>query len=173
MMSEKQNSLNQAQLIDQAAYLEDELAALKTVISAVPYDEKPPGLPSIKEMLMEIRRAQESYYAPLIKGIFSDAQPEFNDLQDIQKSHNDTHASVVDPLEVIEETMVSRAKLMDILRKIPLNDWDRIGTVNGQELTMRDVLSEMIKFERGKFKEIAERVLVIDASRSSIKPPKT
>ncbi|MEX0685958.1 MAG: hypothetical protein WD267_08535 [Balneolales bacterium] len=170
MMSKKHNKLDAEQLFGHAAYLEEELAALKKVISAVPYEEKPVGQHSIIEMIMEIYFAQNNYYGPVIKRLFSDVQPEINDLSTTQLDPNISDLDESKPEEIIDEVIKSRTKLLATLNQIPKHDWERKGIVFGKKTTMLKMLDEMIQFERAKFKEIAHRVLVIDASRSMIKP---
>lgn len=171
MTSEMQNDRDPVKLLDHAAYLKDELTALKLVISAVPYKEKPLDEESIMEMIMMIDHAQTSYYNPVISRVFSDANPVLNDIEDFRVTftplpdNEDLH-----PDEIIEKVISNRLALMDKLNQIPIDDWERAATLNGKKTSITELLHDMIDFERKKLKEIAERVLVIDVSRSNPKP---
>src|SRR5699024_11510271 len=63
------------QLIEDAAYLQDEADALQYVIEEVPYDQSPPDQPSIAEMLLLVDHAQTSYYRPVSEETLSSDRP--------------------------------------------------------------------------------------------------
>ncbi|MEX0772053.1 MAG: hypothetical protein WD038_02740 [Balneolales bacterium] len=161
-------------LFDDAAYLQDELTALKLVISAVPHSEKPLGQESIKEMIILIDHAQTTYYSPVISRIFSEAKPVLNDIDNFNTTFSPlSEENDLKPDEIINMTIKNRTALLDKLKQMPEEDLQRTALLKGNETSIAELLNEMIGFERNKLKEIAERVLIIDAGRSAPKPPQT
>ncbi|MEX0780487.1 MAG: DinB family protein [Balneolales bacterium] len=169
-----QNDRDPEQLLDHATYLQDELTALKLVIPSVPHSEKPLGQDSIIEMIMMIDHAQTTYYKPLIDRIFSEANPAINGDDDFQATFKPlSESDEPDPDEVIDAVITNRSTLLELLERLPEKEWGRTAQRNGEETTIAELVNEMVEFERRKFKEIAERVLLIDDSRSAPKPPQS
>ncbi|MEX0929146.1 MAG: hypothetical protein WDZ53_07045 [Balneolales bacterium] len=143
-----------AEILEQASYLQEELTALKTVISAIPHSEKPLGETSVLEMLLGIDHAQRTLFSPLIEGL----------------AFKNTVEAAEGPDEVIDSIRENRSTLVAMLGNIPEAGWQRSLMQNGEETTLLDRLHSLIGFEREKLKEIAERILVIDAGRTLQKP---
>lgn len=167
MTSKMRTEQDASDSIEHAAYLSEELTALKHVISAVPYSEKPPGQESILEMIMMIDHAQISYYKPLISRIFSETGSDVKEIDDFRATFTPlTEDEHTKPDEIISTAIENRAALLDMLNRIPENERSRASMHKGTATTIDGLIHEMVAFERNKLREIAERILVIDAGRS-------
>ncbi len=144
------------QLLDDASYLEDELEALKFVIESVPYREKPLGEYSILELIALIDYAQEHIYRPLFelaaqnKQLRPKDEPEFTFKQDKVTSVN----------KFLDSIIGHRVSLMKTVDKIHSEEWKE--PVVGRDITLFDLLDNMIDNEREQLRKVAERVMTMD-----------
>lgn len=155
-------------LIEDAAYLEDEAEALKYVIENVPYTESPPEGRSIAEMLLLIDHAQLSYYRPIIEKAFKNPRPtRLNDFDHFR----DTFEVDEEKLENIQKSLSKLAKhragVVNVIKNIPLIDWDITIYDGGKEITLYDFAREMIRFDRSMLKEIADLVMVFEQEKQT------
>lgn len=155
-MSKPNSESRLHQLLDDASYLSDELEALKFVIEAIPYREKPVGKSSILEMIALIDHTQENIYRPLFeqaaqhKKIQRTAEPEFTFQQDKVTSVN----------KFLDSIIAHRISLMKTANTIYLGTW--FDPVKDNGITLLDLLSEMIDNERRQLRKIAERVMAMN-----------
>ncbi|KPQ00376.1 MAG: hypothetical protein HLUCCA01_00510 [Bacteroidetes bacterium HLUCCA01] len=126
------------QLIDDAAYLLDEITSLKPLIRVIPFEERPGDEFSALEILLCADYAQEQ----LLKSSelnLTHAQQRVNMLR-----HQD---SKLDIDSVLNSLMSNRNALLAQLQDSPEN---------------RRSLQTLITFERSLFRQIAERILTIN-----------
>lgn len=155
-------------LIEDAQYLEDEAEALKYIIDQVPYSEVPPGKMSIIQKLALIDHAQNQYYRPLIEKIFSSTRP-------IQLKNIDHYSDTfefpddeTDVQKVLSKIIKHRAAIMNLLKKIPLIDWERaVVDADGKSLSLFKFTRQMISEERNELKEIADLVLIYQNNKQA------
>lgn len=149
------------QLIGDASYLQDEAEALKYVIENVPYSEKPPEGRSIAEILLLLDHAQLSYYRPIMEEAFKSPRPTHLGQYE---HYSDTFVADQDRLSDIQRILSKiakhRAGLVNAMKNIPLIDWEITLYRDDEELLLFDFMKEMIRLDRTKLKEIADRVLV-------------
>lgn len=149
------------QLIEDASYLQDEAEALKYVIDEVPYDEAPPDNESIVEMLLLIDHAQLSYYRPILTQAVEDHRPiKIGDIPHYENTFEFDEEKAADIEKVLSRIAKHRAGLVNQIKKTPLIDWETILYNDDLELRLYDFIQGMIRFERGKLKEIADLVMI-------------
>ncbi|MDX1639474.1 MAG: hypothetical protein R3281_16025 [Balneolaceae bacterium] len=161
-----QDQLNQ--LVEDASYLQDEAEALQYVIEEVPYTETPPGGESIAEMLLLIDHAQLSYYRPVIEDAFQSNRPtKLDEYEHFEETFELDEEKAKDIQNVLRKIAKHRAGLVNLIDNIPLIDWET-GIYNGKrELILFDFAQSMIRFERGKLKDIADLVMVFNQEKES------
>ncbi|MFH5832417.1 hypothetical protein ACG2F4_08355 [Halalkalibaculum sp. DA3122] len=156
------------ELVEDAAYLQDEAEALKYVIDEVPYTETPPGGESIAEMLLLIDHAQLSYYRPVIEDAYQNSRPTRLDNYDhFESTFQLDEEKAKDIQKTLSKIVKHRAGLVNLLKKIPLIDWETIIYKNKQELLLYEFARNMIHFERGKLKDIADLVMVFNQEKQA------
>ena len=152
----KQGKARLHQLLDDASYLEDELEALKFVIESVPYRDKPLGEYSILELIALVDYAQEQIYRPLFelaaqnKQLHPKEKPEFAFKQDKVTSVN----------KFLDSIIGHRVSLMKTVNNIHSEEWKE--PVVGRDITLLDLLDNMIDNEREQLRKVAERVMTMD-----------
>lgn len=151
------------ELIEDAAYLQDEAEALKYVIDSVPYTEKTPEGNSIYGMLRFIDHSQKNYYRPIIEKAFSENRPvKLSDYETAEETFEEKKDDEEKDIQkVLNKIVKHRAALLNIFKKITLIDWERgIQDENGSTITMLTFAKKMIRQERKILKEIADLVLI-------------
>lgn len=157
-------------LVEDASYLQDEAEALKYVIDEVPYGETPPGGQSIIEMLLLIDHAQLSYYRPVLEKAFNDPRPtHLKDFDYFEESFVLDPGKAENIQNVLSKIAKHRAGLVNVIKNIPLIDWESKIYKDNKELTLYDFVRQMIRFERSKLKDIADLVLVFGQEKQSHK----
>lgn len=155
-------------LVEDAAYLEDEAEALKYVIENVPYTESPPEGMSIAEMLLLIDHAQLSYYRPILEKAFKSPRP--TRLSDFDH-FRDTFEVDEEKLENIQKLLTKLAKhragVVNVIKNIPLIDWEITIYDGDKEITLFEFTRDMIRFDRSMLKEIADLVMVFEQEKQT------
>lgn len=156
------------QLVEDASYLQDEAEALKYVIDEVPYTETPPEGESIAEMLLLIDHAQLSYYRPVIESAYENTRPthlkDFDHFSNTFELDKDKAKNIQ---KVLSKIVKHRAGVVNLFKKIPLIDWETIVYDGNREVYLFDFAREMIRFERGKLKDIADLVMVFNQEKQT------
>lgn len=162
----KQEEVNR--LIEDATYLQDEAEALRYVIDNVPYDHNPPEGRSIVEMLLLIDHAQLSYYRPILEQTLSTNRPthlesfiDFNETFEVDETKKN------DIQKILGKISKHRAGVVNAIKNTPLIDWEKVIYRDEQPLMLFDFMLEMIRFERGILKEIADRVMVYNQNKET------
>jgi hypothetical protein len=148
-------------LVEDAAYLQDEVEALKYVINSVPYDEKPGGKHSILEMVALIDHAQQNHFRIAIQHILSGKREAAHEHDDFRKSFTSDQIDGKSVDRVLEKIIKHRAAIISMLEKVTPADLDRTVSIRGKDKNIHMLLDEMLQFERAQLKQVAERVLAI------------
>lgn len=159
-MSEREISQQELdELIEDASYLQDEAEALQYVIDTVPYNDRPPDGRSIAELLLLIDHAQRSYYKEVMVEAWKNPRPtHLKNFIHYRDSFEADEDKLQDVQKILSRISKHRAGFVNTVKKIPLIDWETVIYRNDNELLLFDFLREMIRFERGVLKEIAELV---------------
>ncbi len=154
-------------LIQDIHYLQDELEALKYVISEVPVFEKPPGQPSILEMLALIKHAQSTYYRPLVEKVSDRRKSNVEVDYDFKNSIDAKEYEEQGVEYLINKTIKHRVSFVTMLSNIPSAVWEYPVATRGPEKTLFRLMQEMVTFERGQLKSVAERVLTLQDQKAN------
>jgi len=156
------------ELIEDAAYLQDEAEALKYVIESVPYTETPPDGKSISEMLLLIDHAQLSYYRPILEEAFKNPRPtRLEDYEHFRDTFEVDEEKLKDVQKLLSKIAKHRAGVVNVIKNIPLIDWE-IGIYNGsKEITLYDFMQQMIRFDRSMLKQIADHVMMFEQEKQT------
>ncbi|MGF1670245.1 MAG: hypothetical protein ACFCU6_07340 [Balneolaceae bacterium] len=155
------------QLIEDAAFLQDESEALKYVIDSIPYDLSPPEKRSVKESLQLIDYAQMNYFRPIIERAVKEKRPiHLGRFDHFEKSFKgDSEADIHKTLDKIG---IHRAALLNLFQNISLIDWEIvIYDKNENPLSLYDFAQKMIKNDRQILKEIAELVMIFENEKQA------
>lgn len=146
-------------LIDDVSYLQDEAEALRYVIDSIPVRESPPGGQSIAEMLLLIDHAQQTWYRPVLQEAPGRSKPLdiagkdfFGDTFEMDGE------KVKDLQQMLRKIAKHRAALENLMRGIPLIDWETAVKTAEGTVMLFDFIGGMIRWERGMLKEIADQV---------------
>jgi len=147
-------------LLDDAAYLQDEAEALKYIIDAVPFAQVPEEGMSIIQKLKLIDYAQVDYYRPVVEKSYSSTRTvdlrKFDHYRDTYEPSEDD-----DIHKVLNKLIKHRAGLLNLIKKIPLIDWEReLKSQSGTMISLYRFLTQLITDEREQLKEIADLVLI-------------
>lgn len=146
-------------LVDDASYLQDEADAMQYVIDTVPYDETPPEGRSIAEMLLLIDHAQLSYYRPILEEAIDNPRPtHLDNYTHYRESFEPDEDKLKDVQKILRKISKHRAGLVNAIKNVSLIDWETVVYRDDQQVLLFDFIEEMIRFERGILKDIADQV---------------
>jgi hypothetical protein len=152
-------------ILDDASYLIDEMEALSFVIKVIPVTERPAGTYSVLEFIASIDYAQIAFYRKAAQLFLSETTffiPHHKSSFKPDTISNDVSI-------VLSELKKNRIEFVDFLKSVPEKQWEVLFTLNNQEYSLFELLTEMIQNERSILREIAERVLAIDQSKANQK----
>lgn len=152
-------------LFDDVSYLQDELEALKTVITAVPYAERPPGSVSILDVLAQLREQQERYYRPLIEAVKHN-RGDSSEAQTVDENFQ-IQDSEVDVNSILNEVIKKRVDYCNLLCDLPEEKWSQSIVTPDGEKKVTELVREHVEYDRSQLKSIAERVMALDQTRSA------
>jgi len=157
-------------LISDITYLQDEADALTYVIDSVPYDEKPPSGRSIIETLLFIDHAQQEYYRPVIEDAYKSNRPiNLNSYIKPEESFEVDEDLAKDVQKVLYKISKHRAGLINLVKNIPLIDWERTLSKASKEMTLFNFANEMVQKERATLKDIADLILSYEQNKNAYK----
>lgn len=156
------------ELIEDAAYLQDEAEALKYLIESVPYTETPPDGKSIAEMLLLIDHAQLSYYRPILEEAFKNPRPtRLEDYEHFRDTFEVDEEKLKDIQKLLSKIAKHRAGVVNVIKNIPLIDWEIAIYNENKELSLYDFIQQMIRFDRSILKQIADLVMVFEQEKQT------
>ena len=153
-------------LVDDASYLQDEAEAMQYVIDNVPYTKAPPEGRSIAEMLLLIDHAQLSYYRPILEEAVESSRPtHLDNFTHFRESFEADEEKMKDIQKMLRKIAKHRAGLVNAIKNTPLIDWETVIYRNEQQVLLFDFMQEMIRFERGMLKDIADQVRIYNQEK--------
>ena len=153
-------------LISDIEYLRYEAELLKKVIETVPYSEKPLGGESILESLLTINRSQSKVIEILTELNSKGTKVDINDYSIFQKEElEEEQLQNIKVLDVIDELVSTRIVLVDHLTKKPLSFYNLDIRNYSDEISLFDLLKELVHKERNLLKEVASLVLTYQKDR--------
>jgi len=152
-------------LIEDAAWLTEELASLKRMLPGLPHAERPMGQESVMDMLAKIGAAHEQFFLPLFnslqRGGASEISVENVDLETLQSNQ----ITDDDPLKLLDELISQRHALVAILEKLDESAIHSVVSLKNGKTDVFSLINRMILFDRTQLKKVAERMLAVDAER--------
>lgn len=161
-----QEDLNK--LIEDVSYLQDEAEAMQYVIDNVPYNESPPGGRSIAEMLLLIDHAQLSYYRPILEEVVDNPRPtHLDDYTHFREDFEVDEEKKKDVQKILRKLAKHRVGLVNKIKNISLIDWESTIYRDEEQILLFHFIQEMIRFERGMLKDIADQVMVYNQEKEN------
>lgn len=155
-------------LVDDASYLQDEAEAMQYVIDTVPYTETPPEGRSIAEILLLIDHAQLSYYRPILEQAIDNPRPtHLDNFTHYRESFEKDEDKMKDIQKILKKIAKHRAGLVNVIKNTLLIDWDTVVYRDEKQILLFDLMQEMIRFERGILKDIADQVRVYNQEKQT------
>lgn len=156
------------QLVEDVAYLQDEAEALRYVIESVPYTQSPPGKPSIAEMLLSIDYVQRAYYRPALEATRDNSRPlRPGRREEVLDDFELDERKAEEIQNVLRKLAKHRAGLVNLIKRIPLIDWEKTVAREGEKLTLVEFVREMVRYERARLKDIADQVMMFNRDRQA------
>ena len=153
-------------LIDDASYLQDEAEAMQYVIDDVPYAKTPPEGRSIAEMLLLIDHAQLSYFRPILEEAIDNPRPtHLDNYTHFKEDFEKDEEKLEDVHKILKKIAKHRAGLVNAIKNISLIDWETVVYRDNDQLFLFDFMQEMIRFERGVLKDIADQVRIYNQEK--------
>jgi len=160
---------NMEYIAEDAAYLIDELEALKPLLPVIPYSDQPGDSLSVLNLIELIDFVQQKFLAKLQAEFTGDLKQSYHfDLNTktlrvefINQNKKKSDFSV-DVNLILSSCINNRHEIITAVQQILSSVNDKLGreTING-------ALRSLVNFERLIFKEIAERVLTIDPQKNN------
>lgn len=155
-------------LVEDASYLQDEAEAMQYVIDNVPYTESPPDSRSIAELLLLIDHAQLSYYRPILEKAIDDPRPtHLENFTHYREDFEPDEEKMKDVQKTLQKIAKHRAGLVNVIKNTPLIDWETVVYKDDKQILLFDFIQEMIRFERGVLKDIAEQVRMFNQEKQT------
>ncbi|MFB6247673.1 MAG: DinB family protein [Salinibacter sp.] len=148
-------------LLGQLAYLVDEIEALQTVVGGLP-DQIKTGRPapdtlSMKELYGVIATLDTEVRRPRVRRIAEESVPTLTpvdpDVQAREAGWND------EPLAaILDRVAEARAALTDQLEALPLEAWHRTATLDGETVTLFDLVHRMTQTDAERLRDLGYRL---------------
>ncbi len=159
MANRKASKEQVQQVIEDAAYLQQEAEALKYVIDEVPYDTRPPEGHSIAELLMLIDHAQVNYYEPVIDDVLHKNRPtRLGNFTHYKETFNPDDRGEENIQEILHALANHRASLINKLKDISLNNWNGIIYKDNEEILLIGFIEKMNHLDQVYLKKITNLV---------------
>jgi hypothetical protein len=169
---EDRDQLREA-LLDQLAYLIDEVEALKTVVDTVP-EEVQSGRPtgdvlSMREMYGAIAELDDGQRRRWVERVAAEDEPaleaSFSENDLIESEWNERAIDAV--LDAVQQ---ARRRLVDALRELGTDDWGRTARLDGETVTLFDLAHGMAKDDMERLRDLGYRLHSADLSEDGPSP---
>ncbi|MDG5766496.1 hypothetical protein QA596_03375 [Balneolales bacterium ANBcel1] len=171
-------------ILSDLAYLIDELEALKSVIDAIPYRDRPMEQESVLDIVSHIDSVQSVFLEKIVRKCVIDddgaspiavevnlgivLQPETNPAGKTDR-HADPAANAEPDETLFDLIIANRKELLVLLETHQKRTGNRKIVARDREWLFYDILQELVTLDRDQLRKVAERVQAIDTDRS-IKP---
>ena len=160
-------------LIDQMEYLVDEIGALKTVVHQVP-DDVQGGRPtegdlSMKELYGVIASLDRGPRPDAIERIVADDEPTIEppDTEALAQGDGWNEQSIDAVLDAVQD---ARAEFADTLRALSLEQWERTAELEGETLTVFQLVYRMAKDDMQRMRALGHRLHGANLSQNGDQP---
>jgi hypothetical protein len=148
-------------LLDQLAYLMDEVEALKAIIHRVPepvqtahpLDKEP----SLKETYGLIASLDARVYLPRLQAIIAEDEPSFSPVDErVLIEQDDWNAKSIDA--ILAQVQDARQSLVEWLQALPPDDWSRTGLFGGEPHDVYAVAHHLTQHDADLLRTIGYRL---------------
>lgn len=159
--SEDPEALRDA-LLDQLAYLVDEIEALETVIQGVP-DEIIEGRPAPEELTMKelygaIVTLDDEVRATRVNRLANaDDEPSLESVE-VDERVRESGWNEHDLTDILDQLKEARRALVDQLTALPLEVWHRTATLDGESLSLFELVHRMTQADVRRLRDLGYRL---------------
>ncbi len=148
-------------LLDQLGYLTDEVAALRSVVGDLP-DEIKSGRPgpdtlTMKELYGAIATLDTRVRPSRAERIVETDDPAFASV-DIKAEVQDNGWNERDIHDILDEVIDARQALVDQLSSFSVEDWHRTGTLDGDALTLFELVHRFTQTDAERLRDLGYRL---------------
>ncbi len=155
-------------LIQDAAWLADELESLKRMLPEIPYAERPMGQESMMDILARIGKAHDEFFKPLFLSLQKGEVREVSELSiNFENRSKNVTTPEEDPQKLLNELISQRLFIVELLEQLDESAIHSSVSFKDGEKDVYSLINRMILFDRNQLKQIAERMLSVDADRHS------
>jgi hypothetical protein len=149
------------QLIDQIAYLLDEIDALSRVIHLVP-EEVLAGRPlpddlSVKEIYGALAASDRGFFLPALQAAVAEEEPEI-DTPDDRGLAAKGDWNALPTAFVLESVRAARAEVLDFLRALPPQEWARRLKLDGERCNLYEFALFITNRDTDRLRAVGERL---------------
>ncbi len=153
-------------IIQDAAWLKEELESLKQMLPGIPYAERPMGQESVLDILARIGTAHDRFFLPTLVSLQRGEANAACDLSiDFETRLSNVTTSEEDPLKLLDKLIRQRIDLVVLLEKLDAPAIHADISFKEGKMDVSTLISRMVRFDRSQLKQIAERMLAMDAKR--------
>ena len=153
-------------LIQDAAWLTEELESLKHMLPGIPYADRPMGQESVLDILARIGTAHDRFFMTTLVSLQrGEADPASSLSIDVETPIRNVTTPEEDPLKLLDKLISQRVILVGLLEALDATVIQKKITFKDGELDVFTLIARMIRFDRNQLKQIAERILAMDAKR--------
>lgn len=158
--AEEPDALRNA-LLDQLAHLLDEVEALRTVVEGVPEQIKEgrptPDALTMKEIYGALALLDAEVRRPRITRIVDEADPVLEPV-DTDERVREAGWNEQDMDAILDQVTDARRALVDQLEALPLDTWHRSATLDGDPITLFDLVHRMTQVDAERLRSLGYRL---------------
>ncbi len=153
-------------LIQDAAWLTEELESLKQMLPEIPFADRPLGQESVLDILARIGTAHDQFFLPVFDRVQrreANAAPGLS--SNFETRLKKATTSEEDPLKLLDMLISQRIALVGTLEKLDASAILRDISFKDGKTDVLTLIARMVRFDRNQLKQIAERMLAMDTKR--------
>ena len=148
-------------LLDQVAYLLDEIDALRAVVEGVP-DQIKSGRPApdaltMKELYGVIATLDGEVRRPRVARIIQEDTPALEPI-DAGEQVRDSGWNEMAMDAILTEVLTARRALIDELKSLSVDQWQRTATLDDQSVTLFDLVFQMAQEDANRLRDLGYRL---------------
>jgi hypothetical protein len=148
-------------LLDQMAYLVDEIEALRSVVGTLP-DAITSGRPApdaltMKELYAALATLDEAVRSDRVAQIAEDEAPSFESV-DVDEAVREAGWNEKDIDDILRQVQDAREALVDQLTALPLEAWHHSATLDGDTVTLFDLVHRMTQADAERLRDLGYRL---------------
>ena len=148
-------------LLDQVAYLVDEIEALRTVVGDVPEQIKSgrpaPDALTMKELYGAIAMLDAEVRRSRIERIVDEDEPALEPV-DPDAEVREAGWNEQEMEAILERVKEARQDLVDVLKNLPLEAWHRTGTLEEESITLFTLVHRITQADAERLRDLGYRL---------------